>query len=81
MGLIISSLIFTDRLIKHTKKLMDKEEKLCIKVLQTLREMLDKKESFEESVSSRVWSIRHTHTHRSVGRSPDFPSSVFCRSV
>uniref|UniRef100_A0A3P8V9B8 Inositol 1,4,5-trisphosphate receptor n=1 Tax=Cynoglossus semilaevis TaxID=244447 RepID=A0A3P8V9B8_CYNSE len=35
-------------LIKHTKKLMEKEEKLCIKVLQTLREMLDKKESFQE---------------------------------
>lgn len=40
------------RLIKHTKKLMDKEEKLCIKVLQTLREMLDKKECFQESVST-----------------------------
>lgn len=39
------------RLIKHTKKLMDKEEKLCIKILQTLREMLDKKECFQESVS------------------------------
>lgn len=40
------------RLIKHTKKLMDKEEKLCIKILQTLREMLDKKECFQESVST-----------------------------
>lgn len=39
------------RLIKHTKKLMDKEEKLCIKVLQTLQEMLDKKENFDELVS------------------------------
>uniref|UniRef100_A0AAQ5ZMC5 Inositol 1,4,5-trisphosphate receptor n=1 Tax=Amphiprion ocellaris TaxID=80972 RepID=A0AAQ5ZMC5_AMPOC len=36
---------FMSKLIKHTKKLMDKEEKLCIKILQTLREMLDKKES------------------------------------
>lgn len=44
------------RLIKHTKKLMDKEEKLCIKILQTLREMLDKKECFQETVST--W--RHT---------------------
>ncbi|KAG9342303.1 hypothetical protein JZ751_016805 [Albula glossodonta] len=43
---------FMLKLIKHTKKLMDKEEKLCIKVLQTLREMLDKKETFEESVST-----------------------------
>nr|XP_019934105.1 PREDICTED: inositol 1,4,5-trisphosphate receptor type 2 [Paralichthys olivaceus] len=40
---------FMSKLIKHTKKLMDKEEKLCIKILQTLREMLDKKECFQES--------------------------------
>lgn len=43
--------IFSLRLIKHTKKLMEKEEKLCIKILQTLREMLDRKEIFEEKVS------------------------------
>uniref|UniRef100_A0A4W4FAS1 Inositol 1,4,5-trisphosphate receptor n=1 Tax=Electrophorus electricus TaxID=8005 RepID=A0A4W4FAS1_ELEEL len=42
---------FMTKLIKHTKKLMDKEEKLCIKVLQTLEEMLDQKESFDERVS------------------------------
>lgn len=29
---------------------MEKEEKLCIKILQTLREMLDKKGSFVEEV-------------------------------
>ncbi|XP_072241681.1 inositol 1,4,5-trisphosphate-gated calcium channel ITPR2 isoform X3 [Leuresthes tenuis] len=40
---------FMSKLIKHTKKLMEKEEKLCIKILQTLREMLDKKECFQES--------------------------------
>ncbi|XP_056908962.1 inositol 1,4,5-trisphosphate receptor type 2 isoform X1 [Takifugu flavidus] len=40
---------FMSKLIKHTKKLMDKEEKLCIKILQTLREMLDKKECIQES--------------------------------
>ncbi|KAJ0028980.1 hypothetical protein NQD34_003977 [Periophthalmus magnuspinnatus] len=40
---------FMSKLIKHTKTLMEKEEKLCIKVLQTLREMLDKKELFQES--------------------------------
>ncbi|KAM9754184.1 inositol 1,4,5-trisphosphate-gated calcium channel ITPR2 isoform 2-T2 [Menidia menidia] len=40
---------FMSKLIKHTNKLMEKEEKLCIKILQTLREMLDKKECFEES--------------------------------
>uniref|UniRef100_A0A8C3IEC0 Inositol 1,4,5-trisphosphate receptor n=1 Tax=Chrysemys picta bellii TaxID=8478 RepID=A0A8C3IEC0_CHRPI len=39
---------FLSKLINHTKKLMEKEEKLCIKILQTLREMLDKKDSFAE---------------------------------
>jgi inositol 1,4,5-triphosphate receptor type 2 len=29
---------------------MEKEEKLCIKILQTLREMLEKKDSFMEEV-------------------------------
>uniref|UniRef100_A0AAY4DQM8 Inositol 1,4,5-trisphosphate receptor n=1 Tax=Denticeps clupeoides TaxID=299321 RepID=A0AAY4DQM8_9TELE len=42
---------FMSKLIKHTKKLMEKEEKLCIKILQTLQEMLDKKEIMEESGS------------------------------
>uniref|UniRef100_A0A8C3VDG5 Inositol 1,4,5-trisphosphate receptor n=1 Tax=Catharus ustulatus TaxID=91951 RepID=A0A8C3VDG5_CATUS len=37
---------FMSKLINHTKKLMEKEEKLCIKILQTLREMLDKKTNF-----------------------------------
>ncbi|KAM9815199.1 inositol 1,4,5-trisphosphate receptor type 2 isoform X1 [Syngnathus typhle] len=40
---------FMSKLIKHTKKLMDKEEKLCIKILKTLREMLDKKDWVQES--------------------------------
>ncbi|KAB0385234.1 hypothetical protein FD755_000190, partial [Muntiacus reevesi] len=39
---------FMSKLINHTKKLMEKEEKLCIKILQTLREMLEKKDSFVE---------------------------------
>uniref|UniRef100_A0A671LAD9 Inositol 1,4,5-trisphosphate receptor n=1 Tax=Sinocyclocheilus anshuiensis TaxID=1608454 RepID=A0A671LAD9_9TELE len=43
---------FMSKLIKHTKKLMEKEEKLCIKILQTLREMLDRKEIFEEKGNS-----------------------------
>lgn len=45
--------LYAYRLIKHTKKLMDKEEKLCIKILQTLREMLDKKETFDDQVCGR----------------------------
>lgn len=50
--LLIELFFHPVRLIKHTKKLMDKEEKLCIKILQTLREMLDKKECVQESVST-----------------------------
>lgn len=40
---------------------MDKEEKLCIKILQTLREMLDKKELCQESVSA--WNGFLTYVH------------------
>jgi len=50
-GIVKYDSIYSRRLIKHTKKLMEKEEKLCIKILQTLREMLDRKETLEEKVS------------------------------
>ncbi|XP_016523534.1 inositol 1,4,5-trisphosphate receptor type 2 isoform X1 [Poecilia formosa] len=40
---------FMSKLIKHTKQLMEQEEKLCIKILETIREMMEKKESFQES--------------------------------
>lgn len=33
---------------------MEKEEKLCIKILQTLREMLEKKDSFVEEVFKKI---------------------------
>lgn len=39
------------RLIKHTKQLLEEnEEKLCIKVLQTLREMMTKDRGYGEKV-------------------------------
>uniref|UniRef100_A0A803SLP2 Inositol 1,4,5-trisphosphate receptor n=1 Tax=Anolis carolinensis TaxID=28377 RepID=A0A803SLP2_ANOCA len=38
---------FMSKLINHTKRLMEKEEKLCIKILQTLREMLEKKDTWK----------------------------------
>lgn len=39
MNVFLISIIF--RLIKHTEKLLEeKEEKLCVKVLKTLREMM-----------------------------------------
>ena len=44
---------FICRLIRHTERLMEeKEEKLCIKVLQTLKEMLAIDPDYEERVSS-----------------------------
>lgn len=39
------------RLIQHTKALMSAEEKLCIKVLRTLQEMLIRTLDFDEKVS------------------------------
>ena len=41
------------RLIQHTKALMSSEEKLCIKVLRTLQEMLIRTLDFDEKVRSR----------------------------
>ncbi|KAM7396527.1 hypothetical protein PAMP_019561 [Pampus punctatissimus] len=75
---------FMSKLIKHTKKLMDKEEKLCIKILQTLREMLDKKECFQESPC--LPAELHSYQQCSgpcflpslSAQSPDSPSSVCC---
>ncbi|XP_043943593.1 inositol 1,4,5-trisphosphate receptor type 2 isoform X2 [Protopterus annectens] len=43
---------FLSKLISHTKKLMEKEEKLCVKILQTLREMLNKKETLREQAAA-----------------------------
>uniref|UniRef100_UPI003AACF85B inositol 1,4,5-trisphosphate-gated calcium channel ITPR2 n=1 Tax=Centroberyx gerrardi TaxID=166262 RepID=UPI003AACF85B len=62
---------FMSKLIKHTKKLMDKEEKLCIKILQTLREMLDKKESFQESgnVLRKILLTRYFGNQRLLSKS------------
>ena len=39
------------RLIQHTKALMSTEEKLCIKVLRILQEMLIRTLDFDEKVS------------------------------
>lgn len=41
----------TNRLIKHTEKLLEeKEEKLCVKVLRTLREMMAIDSDYGEKV-------------------------------
>lgn len=41
------------RLIQHTKDLMQSEEKLCVKVLRTLQQMLLKKAKYGDRVSPR----------------------------
>ncbi|XP_055365370.1 inositol 1,4,5-trisphosphate receptor type 2 isoform X2 [Betta splendens] len=62
---------FMSKLIKHTKKLMEKEEKLCIKILQTLREMLDKKECFQEAGNElrKILLIRYFGNQKVVSKS------------
>lgn len=40
------------RLIQHTKDLMESEEKLCVKVLRTLQQMLLKKSKYGDRVSA-----------------------------
>lgn len=47
------------RLIKHTKQLLEEnEERLCIKVLQTLREMMTKDRGYGEKVgkAAEMWN-------------------------
>uniref|UniRef100_A0A8C0JYK4 Inositol 1,4,5-trisphosphate receptor type 3 n=1 Tax=Canis lupus dingo TaxID=286419 RepID=A0A8C0JYK4_CANLU len=42
---------FLSKLIQHTKDLMESEEKLCVKVLRTLQQMLLKKAKYGDRVS------------------------------
>uniref|UniRef100_A0A673FN43 Inositol 1,4,5-trisphosphate receptor n=1 Tax=Sinocyclocheilus rhinocerous TaxID=307959 RepID=A0A673FN43_9TELE len=47
---------FISKLIKHTKQLLEEnEERLCIKVLQTLREMMTKDRGYGEKVTYMLW--------------------------
>uniref|UniRef100_A0A8U8BW08 Inositol 1,4,5-trisphosphate receptor n=1 Tax=Geospiza parvula TaxID=87175 RepID=A0A8U8BW08_GEOPR len=45
---------FLSKLVQHTKDLMETEEKLCIKVLRTLQQMLVKRNKYGERVSSTM---------------------------
>uniref|UniRef100_A0A9J7ZFW0 Inositol 1,4,5-trisphosphate receptor n=1 Tax=Cyprinus carpio carpio TaxID=630221 RepID=A0A9J7ZFW0_CYPCA len=48
---------FISKLIKHTKQLLEEnEERLCIKVLQTLREMMTKDRGYGEKVTQALMS-------------------------
>ncbi|XP_069046498.1 inositol 1,4,5-trisphosphate-gated calcium channel ITPR3 isoform X1 [Lepisosteus oculatus] len=61
---------FISKLIQHTKTLMTSEEKLCIKVLRTLQEMLIRKYDFDEkSISLRkVLLQNYLYNKKSGGR-------------
>lgn len=64
------------RLIKHTEKLLEeKEEKLCVKVLKTLREMMAIDPEYGEKVVSLtinfVISFFHLFCHYSTCLTPD----------
>jgi hypothetical protein len=49
----VTCVFLSFRLIKHTKQLLEEnEEKLCIKVLQTLREMMTKDRGYGEKVTA-----------------------------
>lgn len=52
--------LFLTRLIKHTKQLLEEnEERLCIKVLQTLREMMTKDRGYGEKVHTLCVPVFH----------------------
>uniref|UniRef100_A0A669CSE7 Inositol 1,4,5-trisphosphate receptor n=1 Tax=Oreochromis niloticus TaxID=8128 RepID=A0A669CSE7_ORENI len=50
---------FISKLIQHTKALMSSEEKLCIKVLKTLQEMLIRTLDFDEKVSQYCYIMQY----------------------
>uniref|UniRef100_A0A8C3YAA0 Inositol 1,4,5-trisphosphate receptor n=1 Tax=Catharus ustulatus TaxID=91951 RepID=A0A8C3YAA0_CATUS len=69
---------FICKLIKHTKQLLEEnEEKLCIKVLQTLREMMTKDRGYGEKGEAlrQVLVSRYYGTARAAGRSGSSPMS------
>lgn len=56
------------RLIKHTKQLLEEnEERLCIKVLQTLREMMTKDRGYGEKVPTYINMALFTTSQYSSG--------------
>lgn len=58
LGCVTMALLCVARLVQHTKDLMETEEKLCIKVLRTLQQMLVKRNKYGERVSTVApWHI------------------------
>uniref|UniRef100_A0A803VL92 Inositol 1,4,5-trisphosphate receptor n=1 Tax=Ficedula albicollis TaxID=59894 RepID=A0A803VL92_FICAL len=73
---------FICKLIKHTKQLLEEnEEKLCIKVLQTLREMMTKDRGYGEKGEAlrQVLVSRYYGTARAAGRRGSSGSSSMSR--
>ncbi|XP_074645592.1 inositol 1,4,5-trisphosphate receptor-like [Tubulanus polymorphus] len=56
---------FISRLIKHTERLLEeKEEKLCIKVLQTLKDMMTADIDYGEKVDLKAMSKKELEDHK-----------------
>uniref|UniRef100_F6YKU7 Inositol 1,4,5-trisphosphate receptor n=1 Tax=Ciona intestinalis TaxID=7719 RepID=F6YKU7_CIOIN len=75
---------FISKLIKHTEKLLeDREEKLCVKVLQTLREMMtvhisfskQKGEALRQILLSRYYGSNYHHLRDLAQRDTTSPRS------
>uniref|UniRef100_A0A8C3NRP4 Inositol 1,4,5-trisphosphate receptor n=1 Tax=Cyanoderma ruficeps TaxID=181631 RepID=A0A8C3NRP4_9PASS len=62
---------FLSKLVQHTKDLMETEEKLCIKVLKTLQQMLVKRNKYGERVSTVIRA--HAGQCPSAAPSPQIP--------
>ncbi|KAL3978125.1 atypical dual specificity phosphatase [Sarotherodon galilaeus] len=70
---------FICKLIKHTKQLLEEnEERLCIKVLQTLREMMTKDRGYGEKVDRNILQTQIWPNKRKV-TGQDFIISSFWR--
>uniref|UniRef100_A0A5F8H3V7 Inositol 1,4,5-trisphosphate receptor n=1 Tax=Monodelphis domestica TaxID=13616 RepID=A0A5F8H3V7_MONDO len=72
---------FLSKLIQHTKDLMESEEKLCIKVLRTLQQMLLKKRKYGERVSVGL-DVPGDHPSNSLlSSTPSLPQSFLLFQV
>ncbi|XP_020855049.1 inositol 1,4,5-trisphosphate-gated calcium channel ITPR3 [Phascolarctos cinereus] len=68
---------FLSKLIQHTKDLMESEEKLCIKVLRTLQQMLLKKRKYGDRGNNLRKMLLHNYLqNRKSNSKGDIPDSM-----
>uniref|UniRef100_A0A8D0EEI2 Inositol 1,4,5-trisphosphate receptor n=1 Tax=Salvator merianae TaxID=96440 RepID=A0A8D0EEI2_SALMN len=72
---------FLSKLVQHTKDLMETEEKLCIKVLRTLQQMLIKRNKYGERFLGGQYSLPFPHNvlHRGQDHDWSLIAAVQCR--